>query len=100
MAKESLTIATDGKDSYRPPIRELLPNAVHMAHNNAAVPKMEKPLAPTQWDPIFRLNQKFAKLRADLARLGWQTWSTSKTASALADHLAIYIAYNNGYKIA
>ena len=53
-----------------------------------------------QWDPLFRLNQKFAKLRADLARLGRQTWSASKTASGLEDHLAIYVAFNNGCKLA
>jgi len=99
VAKKSITLATDGKDSYRPPVREVLPNAVHSVHNNVRVPKMEKPLAPPRWDPLFRLNQMIAKLRADLARLGRQTWSASKTASGLADHLAIYIAFNNGYKI-
>ena len=48
---------------------------------------------------LHRLNQTIAKLRADLARLGRQTWSASKTPAALADHLAIYIALNNGYAV-
>jgi len=99
VAKDSITIATDGRDTYRPPIRELIPNAVHSAHKSVKVPKMERPLSEGRWDPLFRLNQTIAKLRADLARLGRQTWSASKTAAALADHLAIYIALNNGYSV-
>lgn len=75
-------------------------NAVHRVHKNVKVPKMGKPILPKQWDPLFRLNHTITKLRSDLDRLSRQTWSASKTASALADHMAIYIAFNNGYAIA
>ena len=41
-----------------------------------------------------------AKLRSDVSRLARKTWSASKKAARLEDHLSIYIACNNGYDIA
>jgi hypothetical protein len=40
-----------------------------------------------------------AKLRADVSRLARQAWSASKKAERLQDHLMLYIAYNNGYRL-
>ena len=41
-----------------------------------------------------------AKLRADLSRLARKTWSASKKAACLQDHLDLYVAFNNGYAFA
>lgn len=51
------------------------------------------------FDPLFRLNHTAAKLRADISRLSRRTWSASKNATGLQNHLMLYIAYNNGYKL-
>jgi len=98
VAKHTMTISTDGKDTYRPAIREMIPSAVHEVHGRPKISKIDRP--PKKWDPLYCINQTSAKLRADLSRLARQTWSATKRASALADHLAIYIAFNNGYEIA
>jgi hypothetical protein len=37
-------------------------------------------------------------IRADLSRMARRTWSTTKRAERLQDHLDIYIAFNNGYE--
>ena len=50
-------------------------------------------------DPMFALNHMCAKLRADISRLIRRTWSTTKLIDRLQNHLYLYIAYNNGYKI-
>jgi IS1 family transposase len=101
VAKPKVTIATDARCVYRPLIKEVIPGAVHKAH---VQPKKKGRLAAKtsilkRWDPLYRLNQTAAKLRADISRLARKTWSASKRAARLQDHLAIYIAFNNGYEL-
>ena len=74
-----------------------------MAKPSEEKPATEQPVAKTvgkkKWNPVYRLNQTAAKLRADISRLARKTWSGSKKAARLEDHLAIYIAFNNGYSV-
>ena len=115
VAKAGITVATDGKDAYVPMIRKVVPGAIHAIHVRPKRPR-ETTAAPTSvpnppsapgsapptkpWDPLYRLNQTAAKLRADISRLARKTWSASKCAAGLDDHLAIYVAFNNGYALA
>ena len=50
-------------------------------------------------DPLFALNVTAAKLRNDLSRLGRKTWVTTKKLERLDAHLALYLAWNNGYRL-
>lgn len=50
-------------------------------------------------DPLFRLNHVCAKIRADLACMARDTWTTTKKVECLQDRLDIYVAWNNKYEI-
>ena len=47
------------------------------------------------FDPIFALNHTAAMLRANISRLIRKTWSTTKKAERLYDHLTLYAYYHN-----
>ena len=51
------------------------------------------------FDPMFRLNHTFKKLRSDLARLARKTWATTKKIEGLWNHMMLYVAWNNGYVV-
>jgi hypothetical protein len=50
------------------------------------------------FDPLFAINQRCAKLRADIRRLTRRSWCTTKKKENLEKHLFLYIAHNNRYK--
>lgn len=52
-------------------------------------------LKKIKFDPLFSLNHTCAMLRANINRLFRRTWCTTKKASCLDDHLAIYINFHN-----
>ena len=47
------------------------------------------------FDPLFDLNHTCAMLRANLNRLFRRTWCMTKKRDALADHIAMYVAFHN-----
>ncbi len=104
IAKESITIATDGLRLYGPLIKGVLPKARHEVHIGGRNKKKQQQQQAPQgkgkqpFDPLFRLNHTCAKIRADLSRMARRTWATTKRTWALQDHLDIYIAYTNGYE--
>ena len=93
VAKPKLTVATDKKAAYKKHIKTILPEAAHQVYPSRKGPTGSR-------DPLFKLNHICAKLRADLARLARKTWSASKKAACLQDHLDLYVAFNNNYAIA
>ena len=90
VAKPKLTVATDKKVAYKKHILTILPKAVHQVYPSRKGPTGSR-------DPLFKLNHICAKLRADVSRLARKTWSASKKAGCLQDHLDLYVAFNNGY---
>lgn len=86
--ENTITIASDKKVVYPNIIRSVIPNAQLKAYSRL--------------DPngLWRLNHIAAKIRADISRMARRTWSTTKKKERLQDHLLIYTAWNNGYKIA
>lgn len=92
VAKPKITIASDQKAAYVAYIHAAMPHAIHRAHLGRAK-------ARNAHDPLFRLNHTAAKIRADISRMARRTWSTTKLAERLQDHLDIYIAFNNGYDL-
>ena len=93
IAKPGLTVATDKKTAYKSLIKTALPGAAHAVHPSRKGPTGSR-------DPLFQLNHICAKLRADLSRLSRRTWSATKKAACLQDHLDLYVAFNNNYAIA
>jgi hypothetical protein len=96
-AKPGTTIRTDACDHYPPIADRLVPNAKLEQHISPGNP--ENPTAGG-FDPMFKLNHLFATLRQDLSRLGRSTWATTKTLTGLLNHLTLYIAWRNKYRIA
>jgi transposase-like protein len=85
------TIATDGGSSYPKWVKRYLPGVNHN--------KEKTPIGNTDYDPLFSVNVLFAKMRNDLARLGRKTWTTTKTVEGLENHLWLYVAWTNSYKL-
>lgn len=98
VATPSLIIAGDAKASYPFIVRTVMPDA-RMQPVLSRAKTLKLGGKAKDFDPMFRLNHTAAKLRADVGRLSRRTWSASKKASRLQDHLMLYIAYNNGYRL-
>lgn len=99
IAKESIIIATDKKVSYPLMIKETLPQAKMQrvfSHNNKDENNRKE---AHEMNAMWKLNHVSAKLRSDLPRLARKTWCTTKCAKSLQNHLWIYTAWNNGYKL-
>jgi hypothetical protein len=95
-------IKTDGKSSYLKSIHRRFPTVRH----EICVRKEEKrreqlylKYEKKMFDPMFALNQRCAKLRADINRLIRRSWSTTKKTENLEKHLLIYACYNNQVEI-
>lgn len=91
-------VVTDQSSKYPQRLRTHLPTATHRA-----VRRVPPPLAQRRRnvdDPLFALNVTAAKLRNDLSRLSRKTWVTTKKIPRLDEHLALYVAWNNGYRLA
>ena len=52
-----------------------------------------------EFEQLFAINNTFAKMRHDMNRLARKTWSTTKAIHGLENHIWLYIAWNNKYKI-
>lgn len=89
--KPGAVLTTDGGSSYPKWIRASGIVATHRVQHT--------PVGNTDYDPLFAINLLFAKVRNDLARLSRRTWTTSKTEAALRNHLWLYVAWTNGYRL-
>lgn len=89
--KPGATLATDGDSSYGKWVAANLPGVKHQ--------KRHSPSVSGEYDPLHAINVVHAKMRNDLARLGRKTWMTTKTARALTDHLWLWVAWTNGYRL-
>ena len=102
--KAKATIATYGEVSYPKWIRQTLPGVVHTRHqspkeNALGRAKKRADGQERETDPLFAINVLFAKARNDLARLGRKTWTTTKSRKALENHLWLWVAWVNGYRL-
>ncbi|MGV8941504.1 MAG: hypothetical protein ACOH1P_08195 [Lysobacter sp.] len=84
------TVITDGHPSYRKWLGKGLASYQHRVLHSPNTPG---------YDPLFVINHTFAKMRNDLARLGRKTWTTTKTVKGLEDHLWLWVAWTNGYRL-
>lgn len=99
--KSGVVIGCDSHHSYPKWIRNTVPGAV--LNQSKLVKKQPKGFTTTAsrtvHDPLFAINNTFARMRHDMNRLGRKTWSTTKTLDGLKSHLWLYVAWKNGYKI-
>lgn len=99
---EPLVVKSDGKSAYRALIKGRWPKASHEIYSRRVEKRREEVYLNTnkkRFDPLFALNQRCAKLRADINRLIRRSWSTTKKAENLAKHLVLYACYNNQIEV-
>jgi len=89
-------IKSDQNPHYPKDVRKFFPEAIHITY------KGRKPASAGQgelkagiFDPIFSLNHTFAKLRADIARLIRETWTTTKKPERLLLNIALMAVFHN-----
>lgn len=51
------------------------------------------------FDQLFAINNTFARMRHDMNRLARKTWSTTKSIQGLENHIWLYVAWTNKYKL-
>lgn len=94
---ESPTIKSDGNTSYPKWIKHQIPNA----QTEQVLPSDEKIVNEQgkEFDQLFAINNTFAKMRHDMNRLARKTWSTTKAIHGLENHIWLYVAWINKYKV-
>ena len=98
-----LKMVSDAKPSYKKYVDRYFPGVPYEIHNQAEKERKRDRLHENYQkkahDPMFTINQRFAKLRADIRRLTRRSWCTTKLKENLQMHLELYRVYNNlGYK--
>ncbi|MFM8269986.1 MAG: hypothetical protein ACKN9V_07335 [Pseudomonadota bacterium] len=100
-SRERLVVVTDKKTDYPKILKKCVPHAeirqvkrVERLSTKVSVNRSNK------YDALFTLNYTCAKIRHDLSRMARKVWVTTKKAERLQAHLNLYIAFNNGYKLA
>jgi transposase-like protein len=91
-------IKSDGKLLYKKLIQQKWQNINHEVFIRKSDRRIEQPHLKSEkkrFDPMFAINQRCAKLRADVNRLIRRSWSTTKKIENLKKHLIIYSCYNN-----
>lgn len=92
----NITFKCDSHTSYRKWITNIVPNAtLYQINANKVVSKG----AYKPYDELFAINNTFARMRHDMNRLARKTWSTTKAISGLENHIWLFVAWNNKYKI-
>lgn len=88
--KPDAVVASDKETQYPKWMAQALPDVKHQPTKAVKGPGN---------DPLFSVNHAFAKLRNDLARLSRKTWTTTKSIRALENHLWLWVAWTNGYRL-
>ena len=89
-------IESDENPHYKPDIKEFFPDCHHITvKGQRGCVQGQGELKRGGFDPIFSLNQSFAMLRDNIARLIRKTWCTTKKLQPFIDHLEIYVFFHN-----
>ena len=94
--KPGITFKCDGYPAYPTWITSIVPNAT--MNQIVASKKVSKGINKP-FDELYAINNTFARMRHDMNRLARKTWSTTKAIHGLENHIWLYIAWNNKYKI-
>lgn len=95
--KEGVTFKSDANTSYPKWIKNIIPHA----QTEQVRPNDEKFVNEKgkEYDQLFAINNTFAKMRHDMNRLARKTWSTTKAIHGLENHIWLYVAWVNKYKV-
>lgn len=96
--KEQITFKCDSHTSYPKWITSQIPHAKLEQVLGGKKPKAKLD-GEKAFDQLFAINNTFARMRHDMNRLARKSWSTTKAIHGLENHIWLYIAWNNGYKI-
>ena len=92
-------IRTDSHPAYVNLVKKYFPKSTHERVVSRELVRKKKELVYEArnkvFDPMFALNQRCAKLRADIRRLTRRSWCTTKKIENLERHLKLYQAFNN-----
>jgi transposase-like protein len=91
------TIFSDKKSNYPALARKFYPYSQHHQYSRKDEEKepLHELIQKRQFQPLFTLNQRCAKIRSDIKRMVRRTWCTTKLAANLEKFLQIYAIYNN-----
>lgn len=100
LKQDPISITTDSSPHYLKLVRTFFPNSKHIRVVSRDKTKKKKELMFTAeqkklFDPMFAINQRCAKLRADIRRLTRRSWCTTKKIDNLQKHLELYQIFNN-----
>ena len=85
--REGATLGSDGDTFAGKVVALVLPENKHKIYSDKSN------------DSLWRINHACAKLRHHISRLKRRTGATSKDWRRLQDHLDLFIAYQNGYRV-
>lgn len=94
------TVKSDQNPHYVLDVKKYFPQSKHLTYKGrrgCVVGQGE--LKAGGFDPLFSLNHTAAMFRANVNRLFRRTWNTTKKASALEKHMALYCWYHNFFLI-
>ena len=97
MKEHPTTVKSDSKPSYKNIIKKLLPQAAHKTFTSSR-PTLKGRYSKKEFDELFAVNQRCAKLRSDIKRLVRRSWCTTKKIENLQKHLDIYLLYAQGWR--
>ena len=97
--KENVTFKCDAHSSYHKWITKQIPTAQLEQISQSKKAKTKKRDGDKEFDELFAINNTFARMRHDMNRLARKTWSTTKAIHGLENHIWLYVAWNNKYKV-
>lgn len=102
ISNKDFILKSDAKISYKQIAKNAFPNHIHesfVAKDNKEKRREMKYTNQEKriFDPLFAINQRFAKLRDHIKRLTRRSWCTTKKIENLEKHIYLYMAQNNNY---
>ena len=100
LVAQPIKLMSDAKPSYGSLVDQYFTQCIHEVHNRSQKERhrdrLHEKLEKKQFDPMFAVNQKCAKLRASIRRLTRRSWCTTKKVENLQGHLEIFMAQSRG----
>ncbi len=94
-SSSKIKFVSDSKSAYKPYVERHFGDSTYERVLSRKVEQPDLMANKKRFDPMFALNQRCAKLRADIRRLTRKSWCTTKLIANLQRHLNLYRHYNN-----
>ncbi len=97
---EPIKLMSDAKPSYKKYVEKYFKESLYETHSRSSKDRhrdrLHEKLERRDFDPMFAVNQKCAKLRSCIRRLTRRSWCTTKKVANLQGHLEIFMAAQRG----